>query len=54
MKTIFTNMFKAINSVVVLFGGNAIEFDFNTYFDTIVAWFDSVGIHFAEDEVATF
>ena len=29
MKTIFENMFKALNSVIVLFGGEAIKFDFD-------------------------
>ena len=47
MKTIFTNMFKAINSVVVLFGGKAIDFNFETYYADIEAWFTELGIKFS-------
>ncbi len=47
MKTIFENMFKALNSVIVLFGGEAINFDFNKYYTDIEGWFSDLGIKFS-------
>ena len=47
MKNILNRLVDAISNIIVLFGGEAIEYD-DTYLNDILNWFSNVGIDFID------